>query len=218
MIYAVLGLTCFSSGVIVWYLWKVRPHRLSVTETLSQFISLLPLQEARLQKYPMPTVVGNYFGFRLALEGNAKKQEANRKKGFRFLATLELPKALSVRIFLQGEGRKTSFKPIADLKWVATETEGFQKKFLLLASDESRARAVFQPYLCQKILALSETHWQLDAQKSEAHFEVWQEVLNSASLSDLLRVVIEVLHSFVVLEENREKKTENREQRTENRN
>lgn len=200
MIYIAAALALFLSGGAFWYFRKIKPHRLSVTETLSQFISLLPLQEARLQKYPMPTVTGNYFGFRISLEGNAKKQEANRKKGFRFLATVELPKALSARIFLQEEGRKTSFKPIADLKWVPTEIEGFQKKFLLLASDEVRARAVFQPYLCRKILSLSETHWQLDAQKSEAHFEVWQEVLNSASLSDLLRVVVEVLNYLVVTE------------------
>ncbi|MDO8526859.1 MAG: hypothetical protein Q7T03_04120 [Deltaproteobacteria bacterium] len=161
-------------------------------------VELLPLKDPVFKKYPVFTLSGNYFGFQLALEGGIKKERHGREKGFRFLATLGLPKKISGRIFIQHESRKTSLKPIAGLKLVSTSSVSFNEHFLLLASDEKMAKASFQPYLCEKISMLSECNWQLDIHGTEAHFEVWQAVSNAPALAELLKVVIEILNATLV--------------------
>lgn len=185
-----LGIVAFLVVVVVGiYFWKGHPIRLSVAQILQNVAAVLPLKNPELKKYPSPTIVGEYFGFRMALEGGFKN---------RFLATIELPKLFNGRIFIQSEERKTSLKPIAELKLVSTPVEKFNQHFLLLASDEKLGQAVFQPYLCEKILSLSETNWQLDVQGKEAHFEVWQPILSGSSLSELFKVVVECLNALLV--------------------
>lgn len=181
---------------LVWYFWKRRPLQLSVVETLQQVALLLALKETNLQKYPNPILTGNYFGFRIAVEGSPKKEKQARERGFRFLTNFSLPKKIGERIFLLNEKRNTSFKPIAELGLVHSQVAEFDRKFLLLSSDVALAQSVFQPYLCEKILSLSESHWQLDVHEATAHFEVWQSALNAQTLSRLLETIAECLNSI----------------------
>ncbi|MBI5299686.1 MAG: hypothetical protein HY877_05270 [Deltaproteobacteria bacterium] len=170
----------------------------ALLETLHHIAEYLPLKEAVFQKFPIPTAAGDYFGFQLIVEGGVKKEKRNKEEGFRFLTTIELPKRFKGRIFLQNERRKTSLKPIAGLKLVHTSVKKFDEQFLLLADDEELAGSVFQPYLCEKIISIPETHWQLDVHRKEAHFEVWQAFLNAKNIAELLRLVVETLNAALV--------------------
>lgn len=177
----------------VWYFWRWRSN-LTVAEILQAVADQLHLKEFSLRKYPVPLLQGIYFGYRFSLEGVV------RKKGYRFRATIELPKLLRARIFLSHEQRKTSFKPIAQLNWIPTGIPKFDESFLLLSNDEKRAKNVFQSYLCEKILTLSETNWQMDVSGKEAYFELFKEFLNPTVLAELLTVVMECLNNLMVSE------------------
>lgn len=180
------------------FFWKRRtPLRRSVAETLIHFGEALSLAHRHFKQVPIPTLSGDYFGFRISIEGSHKKQQGKRS-GFRFLATIELPKNFKGRVFVQSEQRKTSLKPIAELKLVSTSLEPFNQRFLLLADDERMGLAAFQPYLCEKILALTESNWQMDVHDRAAHLELWQEILNSASLAELFKVIFESLNALLV--------------------
>lgn len=180
--------------LIVGYFWKYHPIHLSVVEILQNVAHQLHIKDFALRKYPIPLLQGIYFGYRFSLEGGG------RKKGYRFRARIELPKSLSFRIFLSHEQRKTSFKPISQLNWIPTGIQKFDDSFLLLSNDEKRAKNVFQSYLCEKILTVSETNWQMDVSGTEAHFEVWKEFLNPTVLAELISVVIECLNALTVSE------------------
>lgn len=141
----------------------------------------------------MPTLVGHYFGFRLTLEGSVKKSQ-------RFLATLELPKAVSLRLFLLQEELKTSFKPIAQLSLVTTGVKKFNEDYLLMADDLGKAKIIFQPYLCEKILSLGSQVWKLDVHGKEAHLEVHQAILQLSDLAHLINVIAELLNDLLLIE------------------
>lgn len=172
--------------------WNWLFHRRSILEVLKQVAKFLPLKDFRFYRLPVPTVVGDYFGFPLTLEGS------RRGKGYRFLATLELPQTLSERFFLCHEQRKTSFKPIANLKLVSIPHARFNQKYLLLASDEAKAQAVFQEYLSSKFAAIASSDWQLDVHKNLAHLELLEVRLNHALLCEVLKVVAECLNVLLV--------------------
>lgn len=174
--------------------WRYFFHRKSVLEILKQVADVLPLKNFKLHRLPVPTVVGDYFGFSITLEG------ARKGEGFRFLATIELPKILTWRLFICHEKRKTSFKPIANLKLVTTHLAKFNQNFLLLSSDEEKAKAVFQPYLCGKITALQAADCELDVYGKRAHLELVEQRLNYSVLCELLRVVAECLNVLLVKE------------------
>ncbi len=189
MIWIVLSLIVI--GGAGYFFWSRRTLALSVGTVLKRTAELLSLKEVRFKKYPMPTVSGDYFGYRIALEGPSKKKH-------RFLATLLLPKPCATRLFLQSEKRKTSLKPIADLKWITTGDPRFDSHFLLLAGEAPIAQAIFQAYLCGKILELSSKNWQIDIFKNEAHVELEQEILDAASLAETLKVIVEICNAAVV--------------------
>lgn len=191
--------------LVLLYFWRRRPAYFSVFEILQQVGRQLGLKEEMVRKYPVPAMRGIYFGFPLSMDGMAKKRRLDGRRGYRFVATLSLPQQLQLRLFLTHEKRKTSLKPIANLKWVTTSVPQFNESFLLLANPVPRAAAVFQPYLCEKILSLSELDWQLDAHGTVAHFEVWQEVLNAAVLVELLKVVVECLNALILSEKSAER-------------
>lgn len=172
--------------------WKWFLHRRSILEVLKQVGRFLPLKNFQYRRLPVPTLVGDYFGFPLTLEGNRKKE------GYRFLATIELPHPLAWRLFLCHEKRKTSFKPVASLKLVTTLHARFNQTYLLLASDEAKAQAIFQTYLCGKFATLTNSNWQLDVHKNLAHLELLEWRLNHTLLCDVLRVVTECLNSLLV--------------------
>lgn len=190
MIFAIaVGVVILSLGI--WYFWKRHPLHLSFVEILEETAKILKLQEVKIQKYPAPTLVGHYYGFRIALEGGSK----------RFLAAVTLPKPLGFRVFLQNEKQKTKFKPIADLKLVTTGFLPFDQQFLLLSDDEKKAKAVFGPYLCGKILSASETDWKMDVEKKEAHLEIRASSSFSATaLGEWLQVSLETLNDLVLSE------------------
>lgn len=167
-------------------------HRRSVLEVLVEIEKSLPLRNACRQKLPMPLVAGDYFGFQLTLEGG------KRKEGYRFLGTIVLPKPVTHRVFLAHEKRKTSLKPVADLKLVSTPHALFNQNYLLLASDEAWGARLFQSYLCGKLAALpAGAVWQLDVHEEEAHLELSEQRLNAAHLCEVLRAVMEVLNVFI---------------------
>lgn len=178
--------------MISWFFWN--PFRRSVIETLKEVEKRLPLKEVGFSRYPVPTITGNYFGFKIILEGG------RRKKEFRFLATIELPQSLQQRVFLAHEKRKTPFKSVASLKLVSTPNARLNQTFLLLAGDEAKAKAVFQPYLCGRIVALENQDWQFDAHAETAHLELWQMRLNAFQLSEVLKVVAECLNALLTAE------------------
>lgn len=188
-------IACLLAGV--WFLRR-RPLRQSVLLMLHSVSQGMPLADAVFKKYPIPTVSGHYFGYRMALEGSIKKDRPHKERGFRFLATVELPKPLEGRIFLQHESRKTSLKPIAGLKLVKTGVARFDEHFLLLSGSERLARAAFQPYLCEKMMALPILSWQVDAHGKEAHFEIWQAMSDAQTLPVFFRTAVEMLNSLVV--------------------
>lgn len=176
---------------IVWYFWKRHPIHLSFLGILEETAALLKLQEVKVQKYPVPTLVGMFYGFRIALEGGSK----------RYLATVTLHQPLGFRLFLQNEKQKTKFKPIADLKLVTTGHLPFDQQFLLLSDDEKKAKTVFGPYLCGKIMSASETDWKMDVEKKEAHLEIWaSSSLSATRLSEWLQLSFETLNDLVLSE------------------
>lgn len=179
-------------------IWNWLFHRKSVREILKQVAKLLPLKDFEFNRYTSPAVRGDYFGFRITLEGASKKGLPTKAKGFRFLATIDLPQAIEPRVFLSHEKRKTSFKPVANLKLVTANHARFNQNFLLLASNEKKAAHVFQPYLCGKVTALAANDWQLDVHDETAHFELWQPTLNAHHLCEVLKVVGEVLNALLV--------------------
>lgn len=179
------------AGLAVWYFWKRHPIHRSFLGILEETAALLKLQEAKIQKYPVPTLVGMFYGFRIALEGGSK----------RYLATVTLTKPLNFRVFLQGEKLKTKFKPIADLKLVTTGHLAFDQQFLLLSDDEKKCRAVFGPYLCGKILSAAGRDWKMDVEKKEAHLEIWaSSSLSATALSEWLQLSFETLNDLVLSE------------------
>lgn len=174
--------------------WNWLLNRRSVLDALRQTAKLLPLKNVQWHRFPVPTVVGDYFGFPLLLEG------ARKKEGYRFLATIELPQKLTERHFLMHERRKASFKPIANLKWVTTTNARFNQNYLLLASDEAKGQAIFQNYLCGRIAALPVLDWQLDIHGERAHFEILEPRLNASLLGEILKTGVEVLNAVMVAE------------------
>lgn len=170
--------------------WTWLFHRRSILEVLNQAAKFLPLKNFQCRHLPVPTLVGDYFGFPITLEGSRKKE------GYRFLATIELPHEMSWRLFLCHEKRKTSFKPVASLSLVTTPHARFNQTYLLLASDEAKAQAVFQTYLCGKFAALTNSNWQLDVHKNLAHLELLEPRLNHALLCDLIKVIVECLNTL----------------------
>lgn len=174
--------------------WFWNPFRRSAIEILREIEKTLPLKEGKISKYPIPTLAGAYFGFRIILEGAPKN-------GFRCSATIALPQRFEERLFLAHEARKTSLKPIASLKLVSAPNAYFNQDYLLLASQEDFAQRVFQPYLCGKIVALPAGQvWQVDVHHDTAHFELWQKRLNVSALCEVLKVVIECLNALLVAE------------------
>ena|SRR3989338_10398159 len=156
---------------------------------LQQAAKHLSLTDVVFKKYPAPILKGEYCGYKIALEGGLRKKD-------RFLAIIELPEPVSERIFIQSEKRKTSLKPIARLKLAATGDGGFDGTFLVLASSPALARAVFQPYLREKILSLSLKDWQMDVHGGEAHLDLRMESPDAGSLAALLSVVFELLNGL----------------------
>ena len=134
-------------GLVILYLAKWGHDHGSVSEIFDHLKTILPLKETTIKKYPLPTIVGTYFGYRISMDGSSKKRKGDHQPGYRFLATIELPKHLSMRLFLLHEQRKTSLKSIAGLSLVPTGIEKFDNAFLLLSSDKPKAAAVFQNYL-----------------------------------------------------------------------
>lgn len=172
--------------------------RRSLLQALHHVAEFLPLQATRFQQIPRPVAAGDHYGFQITMEVGLKKEKRNGERGFRFLAAIALPKRFEGRIFLQNERRKTSLKPLSGLKLAHTPVQKFNETFLLLASDPASAEAVFQLYLCEKILSVSETHWQVDIHGREAHFEMWQAFLNAKNIAELLRLVLECLNALLV--------------------
>lgn len=184
--------------VVLFFFWRRHPLHLSIKEVLQLLAEKLPLKNPRLQRYPSPTLVGDYFGYRVTLEGTPKKISHHTGIKTRFLGTLSLPKYFGPRIFLQTEKLKASLKPIAGLKLVETTHGGFNQYFLLLASDPSLAKVVFQPYLCGKFFNFSELDWKLDVQGKEAHFELWQTEASFGTLCEIIKLMIEFLNALLV--------------------
>lgn len=193
-----------SSGLLLltalggWFFWRWRDLHHPVRETLRNVAALLRLENAHYKNYPTPMMLGDFFGFHLTLEGHSKKAKSARKKGYCFLAAVEIPHPLKMRTFILHEQRKTSLKPIAELKWVHTPLEAFDKEFLLLSDNTKKAEMIFREYLCGKILSLSEMDWQLDISGKEAHFEVWQSHLSPKSLAALIEVIVETANLMTV--------------------
>ena len=79
-----------------------------------------------------------------------------------------------------------------------TNFEKFDQHFLLMASDEKMGKAVFQPYLCERILTVGQTNWQLDVQAKEAHLDIRQPILDGKALSELFKVIVECLNALLV--------------------
>lgn len=175
--------------------WFWNPFRRSAVEILREIEKTLPLKEGKISRFPIPTLTGHYFGFKITLEGAPKK-------GFHCLATMALPQNFRERLFLAHEARKTSLKPIASLKLVTVPHAAFNQNYLLLASRETFAQRVFQPYLCSKMTALPlGQEWQVDVHGETAHFELWQKRLNVSALCEVLKVIVECLNALLVSQE-----------------
>ena len=69
-----------------------------------------------------------------------------------------------------------------------------------MASDEKKAKAIFQPYLRRRLLNLKDPHWLLDVSGEEAHLEIRVATLNSRDIMRSLRLVGEILNTLMVLD------------------
>ncbi|MDP2600119.1 MAG: hypothetical protein Q8P84_05215 [Deltaproteobacteria bacterium] len=156
---------------------------------LAEVAQRLGLTDVVLKKYPSPVLKGKWSCYKISLE------RALRKKS-RFLAIIDLPQKIPFRIFIQSEKRKTSLKPIAELKLVTTGYNLFDAAFLLLAGEPAVAQAVFQPYLCGKILSQNLKDWQMDIHDREAHLDLRMESLEAKSIAELLKVLFEILNAL----------------------
>lgn len=173
------------------FFWPFRKHRATMQEVLEQIAQKLPLQGATLRKLPVLLIHGDYFDFPVSIE-------LRKRKEFSYRVTVELPKEFSERIFLQSEQRKTKFKPVANLQWVSAPGPRFNQQFLLLASREAIALAVFQRHICQRLLALPESDWQLDLHGKYAHLDLDQIELKAESAVAWLQLLVEVINLSLV--------------------
>ena len=72
-------------------------------------------------------------------------------------------------------------------------------RFLILSDRPDLSHAIFQEYLCLKLLSLKDQNWQLDVHDREAHIEIHQEILNAHTLASCLKGLFELLNNVMVV-------------------
>lgn len=150
---ALLGIGAL--GTASWAVWR-RKARAETVVRLHALGRLLSLQNIECKRFPSLSLLGRYHTYPLVVECV--------RKGDQIIWRLHSECAVSWegRLHLQGEARHGKMRELYGLEVVVTGDVAFDSHILLAATDESRAHALFTPYLRSRWAALPLQHFSID--------------------------------------------------------